>query len=291
MFFSGISVGGTLSVLTTNEAHPNYLDYMSSRMAKSNLVPISQSMSAGEFNETKVEPHKVGSVENLDDLLYRMEKLFSTTSAAIEAKIEASNTQLRTEISSLSREVQQFKAGCREEISTLSASVSQTRMEVRCNDERLDAMKRANDLLLSCVPYSPTEDLRGIIGSVAIALGYDEMCLPITFSKRLARLPIAAGTTPPILIQFSAKLARDDFYYRYHSLKTLSLQHLGFGIDKRIYLNENLSESARKIRKKALKLQKSGKLQNVFVKNGCVYIKNSMNSEAVEVHTLEQLPE
>lgn len=61
---------------------------------------------------------------------------------------------------------------------------------------------------------------------------------------------------------------------------------IGFSVDKRIFVNENLGPSAREIRTKALKLRREGKLRSVFTKNGTVYIKKSLDDPEVAVTSI-----
>lgn len=91
------------------------------------------------------------------------------------------------------------------------------------------------------------------------SLGYGEQDQPLISVKRLARIPIAPGSTPPIALKFAFKFARDEFYSRYLRSRKLTLEHLGFNVNKRVYLNENLTELARKVKTHAVKLKKAGK--------------------------------
>ena len=98
--------------------------------------------------------------------------------------------------------------------------------------------------------------------------------LDLLSSKRLARFPIQANTTPPIMIQFAFKCVRDDFYRRYLSSRNLSLIQLGFNVNQRVYINENLTEQGRRIKN----------LCAVFTKDGCVYVKTAVETEPVPVN-------
>lgn len=146
-----------------------------------------------------------------------------------------------------------------------------------------------NDLLLSGVPYKPNEDLSIYINKVSTALGYVEHVMPLIHTKRLARLPIEAGASPPIVLQFAFKNVRDDFYQRYLSSRSLSLNHLGFNVNKRIYVNENLTILARQVKAHAIKLKKSGKLHSVFTKDGFVFIKRKPEDQAQLVLSVDSL--
>lgn len=198
---------------------------------------------------------------------------------------------LQAEISTLREDVQQFKLECTNNINRLSTSFTKIRADVHLNSERIRATEKSNDLLLAGVPYVTNEDVDTIIRKIAITLGYAEHNMPLIYSKRLAKIPIATGATPPIVLQFAFKFARDDFYRRYFSMRNLSLSHIGFNVVKRIYINENLTEEARKIKGKAINMRRSGALHAVYTKDGCVFVKPSKDDDAVLVRSMENLSE
>lgn len=224
-------------------------------------------------------------IESLDDLYSKMQLMFNETNT----KIETSKRDLRNEISTLREDVQQLKLDCSSEIKQLSVSVSHIQSNVQLNKERVLAVSKMNDLLLSGVPYIPTENPNDYVRKAALVLGYGDQEVPLVYCKRLCKLPISAGATPPILLQFAFKSLRDEFYRRYLSTRNLTLTHLGLNVNKRIYLNENLTDLSRKIKAEALKLKKSGKLHSVFTRDGFVYVKRTAEEEVQMIFSLDQL--
>lgn len=225
-------------------------------------------------------------VKGLNDFLIKMQHMFTVTNA----NIESCKLALRGEIATLREDVLQVKAECESKIDSLTSCVDELRMDIRCNSERVAVLEKRNDLLLYGVPYSPSEDLPGIVRTIGGLLGVRNLSAPFVQVKRFARAPIATGSTPPIAIQFAFKFVRDDFYRRYLASRNLSLAHLGFSENKRIFLNENLTGLGRKVKGAALRLKYRGKLHSVFTVDGCVYIKVAANSQAVPVNSLDELP-
>lgn len=224
-------------------------------------------------------------VQSLDQLFSRMKSMFEETNE----RIECCKTDLQSEFAVLRDDMQQFKDECTNNVNKLSAELSKTQDNVSLNYERILICGKLNDLLLSGVPYQSSENISNYVRSVSLALGYSDQDRPLIYTKRLARLPIADGAAPPLLLQFTFRAARDEFYRRYLSSRNLSLSHLGFTINKRIYLNENLTELARAIKGSALKLKKDGKLHSVFTKDGFVQVKTRAEDEARPVLSMEQL--
>lgn len=171
----------------------------------------------------------------------------------------------------------------------LSDAIVDVRSDIALDRERIMYTEKSNDLLLSGVPFASSEDLDGITGMIAAALGYAEGNIPLVTAKRLARIPIKPGSTPPIALQFAFKFVRDEFYVRYLKTRNLSLQHIGFNVNKRIYLNENLTELGRKIKSQAINLKKAGKLHSVYTRDGAVFVKVDAKAEPQIIHFMDQL--
>lgn len=172
---------------------------------------------------------KGNRIESLDDLFSRLQTMFDETNA----KIDKCKIELQSEISTLREEVQQFKADCSIEVGRLADSIFELRSDVALNSERILCAEKANDLVLSGVPFTASENVDLIVRKTAMALGYGEHDLPLVSAKRLGRIPIAAGSTPLVALQFAFKLERNEFYSRYLRSRKLTLEHLGFNINKR----------------------------------------------------------
>lgn len=261
-------------------------------MASKNKTTVSTAL-VTETDKSKRCKDNTGNadshVESLDELLVRMQHMFDNTNTTIEATVESCKRDLQAEINTLRADVHKIKTECSAEIKRLSDSVMDVSNDVRTNKQRFLASERKHDLLLSGVPYHAAEDLSGYVMRISSTLGYGNDCTPLIYPKRLAKPPIASGATPPIALQFAFKLAKDDFYNRYLSSRNLSLNHLGFEVNKRIYINENLTEEARKIKTLAVKLKKTGKLSSVYTRDGIVYVKTCADTAAKPIYAEDQL--
>lgn len=223
--------------------------------------PITRSVStssvSSEGNNNK-RPRDDGlAMEESDgDILSKIEQMFAASYAKIEAKIDSSNSKLEQRIGGVETMLTALKRECTENINSLSKTVTEVRCEIQSTAQRMDRFEKANDLIISGIPYSTNENLGQLFYILAKALAYNDLDRPIVDLKRLMRLPIAAGATPPIVCQFAFKNARDAFYGRYLKARNLTLRHLGFDSDLRVFLNENLTQHARDIRTYAVKMKK-----------------------------------
>lgn len=249
-----------------------------SNMGKDRNTQAVSSLRSGYVSQNKTRSceeidwtaHRVGS---FDDFLQQMKRMIDDGNAKIEKKIDSCNVSLVNEIATLRDEVHQLKSDCVRDFNQLRESHAKVDVKLQRNRDAVDRLAKSNDLLLTGVPYSATENTNVLLKRLAVALGYCESNIPLMYTKRLSRAPIIVGATPPILLQFAFRASKDEFFVRYLSRKNLSLSHLGVGAEKRVYLNENLTETARIIKGIALKLKRSGHIKNVFTKGGVIFVK------------------
>ncbi|KAL9702624.1 hypothetical protein quinque_006142 [Culex quinquefasciatus] len=113
--------------------------------------------------------------------------------------------------------------------------------------------------------------------------------LPSVDIRRLYPRSPSENNSSFIKIQFALRNARDDFYYAYLVKHDLKLCHLGIDSTRRVYVNESLTDAARKVRAAAIRLKKDGKLSSVFTKRGIVQVKKHPNAIAVAVLSEDHL--
>lgn len=222
-------------------------------------------------------------VENMNDLWRNMKKLLFHSNSRLESKIDA----CKTSIDDLEDEFVALRKECGEQMETVNRQVIAVEFGLQQTAEEVARLERASELVISGIPYQQTEDLGHFFRNIATVLGYAHT--PIVDVQRLAKLPIVAGSAPPILCQFALRNVRNDFYRRYMTNRSLSLRHIGFDADKRIFINENLTKLAREIRSEALKMKKAGVFTQVFTRNGAVYVKRQGQSSSELVQCAEQL--
>lgn len=97
------------------------------------------------------------------------------------------------------------------------------------------------------------------------------------------------GDSSLVLVQFALKNQQDDFYSAYLRRRDLQLNHLGFDSTRRVYVNENLTAAARKLKTAAIRLKKAGKLASVYTKLGIIYIKPTTAAQPTIILSEEEL--
>lgn len=81
-----------------------------------------------------------------------------------------------------------------------------------------------------------------------------------------------------------------EFFSKYIQTRSLSLQHLGFSTDNRIFINEYLNPTTRKALSTALRMKKEGKLVKVYTKNEVLNVVTRRN-KIVKVNVTDDLME
>lgn len=221
------------------------------------------------------------SVAELANLMTtQLNSLRQNTKEDINKLGEQLTTQMENMKADLSMDIEKLREECNRSVSDLTAKVAKNKVDV---SHALEIVTRADDLIVNGVPFTTGENLTMYFHAWCQALGYKETEYPLVVIRRLSSKKLENGTVAIILIQFAFTVHRNEFYSRYMRTRKLSLSMIGFSVDKRIFVNENLGPSAREIRTKALKLRREGKLRNVFTKNGTVYIKKSLDDPEVAV--------
>lgn len=225
----------------------------------------------------------------LDDLLKEVHQEFSLGRMTLSSRIEGCFSSLRKELFGIREDLRMLKTDLTSGLNELSVSVSSVKHDAFVNKEANERLEKANDLLLTGVPFSTDEDLHEGYRKVAAHLGYNDGCLPIVHTRRLSNRRLTVGSTSPVLYQFALKSARDDFFLRYLSKLDLTLLNLGFDSSKRVYLNENLTYQALQVRRSATFLRSAGKLTQVKVKNGIVFVQRDTDQRLIPVYSTSQL--
>lgn len=235
----------------------------------------------------------IGPDMTVTELAKLMKSQFSTFQRSTKDDIQKMGDRLSSQMTQLRADITADMDKLREDtnktVSELVSSVEGTKVEVAHAVER--SMKR-NDLIVSGVPYTQGENLSNYVQVWCRSLGHLEPGMPLIDVRRLMKPGANAGSAPIILLQFAFNIQRNEFYSRYLRSRNLSLSQIGFSVNKRIYINENLTPLAREIRSKALQLKKNGKARSVYSRDGIVYVKltaGGPEKAIAAIHELDQL--
>lgn len=204
----------------------------------------------------------------------------------INNKLDTVKAELDEKLDSVSRDFTSFKAECAEKFKTTDNALREMESRIEGISQEIGGIENRNELIVSGVPHISGENVEVYFKAMWKQVGLPENPAPLVDVRRLRPGTQGDGL---ILLQFALRNNRDDFYSSYLRKRDLQLQHLGINSTRRFYVNENLAVAARKIKKSALELKKSGKLSSVYSKKGIVHVKPAADQPGTAVHSESQL--
>ena len=144
------------------------------------------------------------------------------------------------------------------------------------------------------VPTTHGEDTNEIVRKIGTLIDADVNDTDISISHRipLSSNGESASTSltslvrhPAIVVKFTNRRIRDRFYKARPKLKSCNISDIGlgrFGEDK-IYIQESLTESKRKLFKKCLKFRKDHKYKFIWTYYGVIYLRRNEHTSALHI--------
>lgn len=250
---------------------------------------------------TSVAPKKDGDNVNhagatLESVLQILTKRFDETNQKIDSlktdltsKLNEIQQDLQKQIDSIKSDVIKLETNNSEELQSIRSDLTVVTNRLDSATETIRRAQLRNELIAVGIPYVSNEDLQSHLLNMARAIGFDECKTQHIQCKRLRSGDLSDGVQCFTLLQFSMASLRDEFYAKYLSKRNLNLKHLGFVLDRRIFVNENLTPSARSVKQSALKLRKENKLVTVTTKQGIVHVRKTVNGPLVPITSVAQL--
>lgn len=246
------------------------------------------------INDGDVDSNE-GSI-TLDTAVQMLMNQFTETKTLIDdmrnelnRKIDAVKTELEGKLNVVSNDIHSLKAECAENFRSRDVALGTLNSRVDEISSAMDNLGNRNDLIISGIPYLKNENLLAHFKAVCKQLGMDERTTPAVDIRRLKTGVMNDGDNSLVLVQFALKNHRDDFYSSYLRKHDLQLSHLGFESTRRVYVNENLTTTGRKLKAAAVRLKKAGKLAAVFTKLGAVIVKPTATGQPIVIQSEEQL--
>lgn len=207
----------------------------------------------------------------------------------LNKKIETIKTDLEGKLEAVSKDITSLRSDCATKFLQTDANVDALNDRLDGVSHAIDSLERCDDLIVSGVPFVEGEDLPAYFTAMLKHVGLDGSVPPSVDIRRLYSRSPNGSDGSFIKIQFALRNARDDFYYAYLGKHDLKLCHLGIDSTRRVYVNESLTDAARKVRAAAIRLKKDGKLSSVYTKRGVVHVKKLPNANPVAVLSENQL--
>lgn len=207
----------------------------------------------------------------------------------INMEIAAVKTVLEEKLANVSQEINSLRNESTLKFQTTDVVLDSLHDKVECISHSVGNLGNRSDLIISGIPFMNGENLNVFFEAICRQIGYSENYVPMADVRRINNRPLKDGDESLVIVEFGLRNARDDFYGCYLQKRNLTLRDLGLESDKRVYINENLTSLARKIKAAALRLKKAGKLTAVHTKLGVVHVRQSTGTPFVVIRTEDEL--
>lgn len=157
-------------------------------------------------------------------------------------------------------------------------------------ENKLELVDKSADIIVRGIPMLKDENLGIYYEKIATAININPDALPRARIFRIGRKKPGSKTDPPILIKFSNRFDRMDFFRAYLKDTNLKLSDIGFTVDTRIYLSDNLTSMNRRIFQMAMKMRTEKKIFSVKTVAGKVYIRIVEEDTPIAISHHSELP-
>lgn len=166
-------------------------------------------------------------------------------------------------------------------------------------EDTIARMQRVSELVISGIPVVDGESCVEIVNNISKVIGFHST--PVTFSAfRLNKTgPMNNRTTnrdvigfknndvqPLIMVKFDSTGVKSSFIAKYLTFKSLSLKDIGFHVDRRIYIKENLTPSNYKVFRACSDAKRNGLISKLHTKDGICYIGLPSHNSMIAIHSV-----
>lgn len=179
------------------------------------------------------------------------------------------------------------------------------RAAVQSMDNSISAMMKTNNELeqytrRECVeirgipvPAVPSEEQsNNIVKEIGKLIGVEIAESDISVSHRMppGRSYKGKKTGPPhIIVKFTRRDVKDNFYRARTKLKDKTTQDLGYSVKNNIYLAESLTEKNRELFKDCLQKKKDMKFNFIWTSNGKIFMRKDNDNPVIHIKNKDDL--
>lgn len=229
-------------------------------------------------------------LSKIESLSAKLVKLDDLETAVIN--LSASYDKLKVTCDSLNNEVKQLK----EENKRLKSQVLQSNTEIaiaksEIND--LEQYSRRDCLEIRGIPVVRDEDTTELVKKVGELLDVELSDDDISVSHRLQdgvstrKDGVQIIRDPAIIVKFTKRSDRDEFYNARKNLKNKSTRDIGFTRQRGqpIFISESLTKKNRDLFNKCLRAKKKHRFKFIWTRYGKIYLRKDVNDPVLTILT------
>nr|XP_006823167.1 PREDICTED: uncharacterized protein LOC102803782 [Saccoglossus kowalevskii] len=165
--------------------------------------------------------------------------------------------------------------------------------DLECNHNELDQYIRRENLVISGVPQTESENTDAIALKIAQIADKNITMSDIDVSHRIGKRKPSVGQryNPPsqIIVRFTSRRARDAVYKARKNLSTVKTSSLGYEVTNDIYINENLTPIGKALFTKVNIKRKQCGWKFLWTHYGKILTKKDENSPVVYIPNEDSL--
>ena len=186
-------------------------------------------------------------------------------------KLKKINAEQKAEITALKSESSDLKNTSLKEIEKI---------------DNLEQYGRRQNLEIAGIPVQDGEDTNAVVMEVAKLLDVDILPSHISTSHRLPKKIGQNGNvirTPPIIVRFTNRDIRNKLYANRKQTRTLDLKKFSVNDTKKIFINENLTQSRKRLFWKTKQRAKNENWKYYWTHNGSILAKKDDDTDAIPI--------
>ena len=141
------------------------------------------------------------------------------------------------------------------------------------------------------IPVSEHEDTKKIVVQVGELLGVEIKEDDISISNRLPTSSKYKGkkSVPPIIAKFVRRNVKERYFKGRKQLKDRTTRDLGISPERRIFINESLTERNKGLFNESVKIKKDLNISYIWTSNGRIYLRKSQDSSVIPINNKDDL--
>ena len=257
----------------------------------------------------QVTPAQASTTASTSDVMNDiLQKLTALTSKVEKiSSVEEKLTELQKSVEFVSKSFDDFKKDIdnvkslttqlKQDNESLQGQLQATQRELTVTREELNELQqysRRNNIEISGIPQHEGENTDDIVMKIAGAVGVKVTPEDIDISHRLPRRhqdQRGQVQHPPIIVKFTRRTIRNKIYYSRQQLKdkTPRQLHLDDQSTNRIYINENLTPTTKRLFHQVNERRKHLKWKFIWTSNGKIYVRKNEDAESIMISSLQSV--
>ena len=260
----------------------------------------------GESSVNNLEPTNTGCnpSENIKDLFNKAveewKAQYDSEILALKMELEEvkkSQDLINSQYESLKEKCDTLIATNQKQESVIKELKAQsTTLKSNNEKEKVDALEqygRRQNLEIVGVPLKEGENTNEIVIKVAkmlnVSLSSDQISTSRRLQTRLKPKNSEPAALPPIIVRFLSRDVRNQLYANRKLARTANLQEFSLQGAENIYINENLTQSRKKLFWHAKQKAIASNFKFYWTVNGNVYVRKSSDSDSLLIKNIDDI--